>query len=288
MCCCARRLHQLTRRASQLAAVHAQLSGPLRLLAERSAAAFSNSEGPSAHLLQLSSRDAGAPLRLPPPVAALAAEAVRDGQVQLEVSLDNMRRVSDALRMQHQEVQAALLRLAPGDAARPAWVVMSGKEPPWEAIVRDLGTLANFAIACGAQPSGPAAVAARAMLSEEPPAPARAATAAAASRRAAAAAPPAAEEARMLQFMSGACHKRHLSDGGMLALELATRVSLMLAQLKLASYEAYLHASSLTLGLLIGHLTAVSAALNGHLERVTAAGRVLAAAGAMPPPAAGA
>jgi hypothetical protein len=58
----------------------------------------------------------------------------------------------------------------------------------------------------------------------------------------------------------------------------------MLAQLKLASTAVYLNAVSLSVGLLIGHMSAVQQALEGQAERMQCAQNVLKEAGVMPPP----
>ena len=57
----------------------------------------------------------------------------------------------------------------------------------------------------------------------------------------------------------------------------------MLAQLKLGTNAVYLNAVSLSVGLLIGHMSAVQQALEGQAERMQCAQNVLKEAGMMPP-----
>ena len=57
----------------------------------------------------------------------------------------------------------------------------------------------------------------------------------------------------------------------------------MLTQLKLASNEVYLNAVSLSLGLLIGHMSAVQQALAMQEQRMQCATNVLKEAGVAPP-----
>ena len=57
----------------------------------------------------------------------------------------------------------------------------------------------------------------------------------------------------------------------------------ILAQLKLASTAVYLNAVSLSVGLLIGHMSAVQHALEGQAERMQCAQNVLKEAGIVPP-----
>jgi hypothetical protein len=282
----------------QLAAVHSQLAGPLRVLAERSIAAFTITDGISERLLALHARSGAA--ALPPAVLALAADTLGDSRKHLQVAVDAMRRLLTAMRQQHADIQLALLRMPQGDGMRPAWIVMGGKEPPWEALLRDLAVLADFAICCGKQArlaeveavaggcdARGGAAAADVVSSSDSDTAAAAATpsdstavVAAGAQRQAAAAPDVPPELLDSLFTDP---KNNVRAGGTLALELTTRIASMLAQLKLATHEAYLNAASLSLGLLIGHLTAVAAALTAHQERVSAAGRVLIAAGARLP-----
>ena len=56
----------------------------------------------------------------------------------------------------------------------------------------------------------------------------------------------------------------------------------MLAQLKLGTNAVYLNTVSLSIGLLIGHMSAVQQALEGQAERMQCAQNVLKEAG-MPP-----
>jgi hypothetical protein len=86
---------------------------------------------------------------LPPPAAALLAELMRAVISQLTLALHALARLSDALRAAHGETQAALLRVRPAERGQPAWSVLSGQEAAWEPLLRDMGTLANFAIRAG-------------------------------------------------------------------------------------------------------------------------------------------
>jgi hypothetical protein len=281
---------------TQLAAVHAQLSGPLRMLAERSITAFTFTDGVSERLLQLHAR--GTAAALPPAMIALMATSLGDSRKHLQVGIDAMRRLLGAMRQQHADIQLALLRLPPGDGLRPAWVSMGGKEPPWEALLRDLAVLADFAICCSkhaplaevaAVAGGSAAELVVSSSSSDTTATTTTTTAAAVADVAAGACSATSAQLQAAAvsgvppelLASMADPKSRVRNGGTFMLELITRIASMLAQLKLASYDAYLNAASLSLGLLIGNITAVAAALTEHEERVGAAGRVLAAA--LPP-----
>ena len=61
-----------------------------------------------------------------------------------------------------------------------------------------------------------------------------------------------------------------------------TRICSMLAQLKLASNAVYLNAVSLSVGLIIGHMSAVQQALAGQAERMQCAQNVLKEQGMAP------
>ncbi len=130
--------------ATQLAAVHSRLA-ELRILAERSVAAFSSTERTTRQLRATS----GAPL--PPPAVAILAESVAFCTTHMSLAVDNLVRLVAALREQHDNLQVMLLRLSPGERVMPAWRALSSKEAPWEAVLRETGQLADFAITTGTQ-----------------------------------------------------------------------------------------------------------------------------------------
>lgn len=275
------------------------MSGPLRMLAERSLAAFSFADGPNERLVRLLGprRGAGGGTSLSPTMMAVAAETFAQSSSELCTASARLTELLTALSAQHAEVQVALLRLPLAERQLPAFVALSGAAPPaWEALLRDAAALCDYAILCGKQGLGPVAAEAARRLADESEASMQSAESSANTSVCGAAvlssahrvrpsgcdADAASSDAEMLQFLSDALQKESIGRGGLLALELVTRITAMLSQLKLATHEAYLHASSLALGLLVGHLTAVSSALARHTEHVREAGRMLAAAGALP------
>ena len=244
--------------ANQLAAVHAEVAGPLRQLSERSIEAFSIEAGPSEMLLVMSSRGTG----LPASVLQVAAAAVAHSSANLTVGQNGLARLLDAARLVHADVQCALLRLTPDDSLRPAFTALAAKEAPWELLMRDYLLLSDFAIAASAgMESVPIATVAQQSSTD---------------------ADNDCGDDEAIQLMVSSCRKAHVAHAGRLCMEMATRISSMLAQLKLSSYAVYLNAVSLSVGLLVGHLTAVQVALQRTAQRMQVAQGVLVEAGVAP------
>jgi hypothetical protein len=244
--------------ANQLAAVHAELAGPLRLLSERSIEAFSIEAGPSETLLVMSSRGNA----LPASVLHIAAAAVAHSGANLTAGQNGLARLLDAARLVHADVQCALLRLTPDDSARPAFTALAAKEAPWDVLLRDYLLLSDFAIACSAgMESVPVTTVAQQSSTNGDND---------------------CGDDEAVQLMVSSCRKAHVAHAGRLCMEMSTRISSMLAQLKLASYAVYLNAVSLSVGLLVGHLTAVQEALQRQAQRMQVAQSVLREAGVAP------
>ena len=182
--------------AKQLAAVQAEIAGPLRQLAERSIEAFSTEAGPSEMLLVMSSRGG----TMPAAVLAIAATAMSHSSSHLTMAQAGLKRLLDAARQVHAELQLTLLRLTPAEGARPAYSTFSGKEAPWDVLLREVLLLSDFAIVCStALEAVPAAAAAQQSSSTTDGG---------------------GGDDEAVQLMISSCKKAHVALGGQLSMEL--------------------------------------------------------------------
>lgn len=241
-------------------------------------------------LLMLSSR--GGPL--PPAVLAIAARAISHSRAHLAAAQGMLRTLLEKARQMEAELQLQLLRLTPADSAQAAFAALAGKEPPWDALLRDLLSLSEFASSCSTAME-------ESLLAQRP-------------QSSDGGSGSTGDEAAV-QLLTASSKKAHVALGGRLCLELVrgtrpplsssadgrvlamparrltraasaqvTRVCSMLAQLKLSTQEVYLNAVSLSLGLLIKHMEAVLDALAGQESRIQCAENVLNDAGVAPSP----
>jgi len=168
----------------------------------------------------------------PPPAVRLAglAEAA-EPPPGLGTAVTILRRLLAALTEQAAEAEGALRRLSPAEAAlSPAFAQFAGKEQPYEASLRQLVSLTDMAISCTGCPYAQGVNALALAALGTPPAPGG---------------PPAPEPTGP-------------KAGGLLAYELAMRLSAILAQAKLAPYGTYLQATASALRLLRDWAAAVA------------------------------
>ena len=185
--------------AKQVEAVQAEIAGPLRQLAERSIEAFSTEAGPSEMLLVMSSRGG----TMPAAVLAIAATAMSHSSSHLLMAQAGLKRLLNGARQVHAELQLTLLRLTPADGARPAYCAFSGKEAPWDVLLREVLQLCDFAVMCStALEAVPAAAAAQQSSSTTDGGCSGGGD----------------EEA--VQLMISSCKKAHVALGGQLCMEL--------------------------------------------------------------------
>ena len=190
--------------AKQVAAVQAEIAGPLRQLAERSIDAFSTEAGPSEMLLIMSSRGG----TMPAAVLAIAATAMSHSSSHLQMAQAGLKRLLDGARQVHAELQLTLLRLTPAEGARPAFSTFAGKEAPWDVLLREVLLLSDFAIVCStALEAVPAAAAAQQSSSTTDGG--------------------SGGDDEAVQLMISSCKKAHVALGGQLCMELV-RVALAL------------------------------------------------------------
>jgi hypothetical protein len=183
--------------AKQVAAVQAEIAGPLRQLAERSIDAFSTEAGPSEMLLVMSSRGG----TMPAAVLAIAATAMSHSSSHLQMAQAGLKRLLDGARQVHAELQLTLLRLTPAEGARPAFTTFSGKEAPWDVLLREVLLLSDFAIVCStALEAVPAAAAAQQSSSTTDGG--------------------SGGDDEAVQLMISSCKKAHVALGGQLCMEL--------------------------------------------------------------------
>lgn len=177
----------------------------------------------------------------PPPVRVPALTDAGSPPPGLGTAVTILRRLLAALTEQATEAEGALQRLTPAEAGiAPAFSLFAGKEQPYETSLRQLVSLTDMAISCTGCPysQGVNALALAALggtpaLGGPPPAP----------------------------------EPRGPKAGGLLAFELATRLSAILAQAKLAPYGTYLQATALALRLLRDWAAAVAKDLEERFVR---------------------
>lgn len=159
----------------------------------------------------------------------------------------------------HATLQGRMLSVPHERGTQPAFQVVGCGSQPWDGVFAVMADLADFAVASKKSPTSLPA------LVEEDEAPSDAVPVSSESGDSASSTPLFAAWVELASSRNGAAA---VEEGGRTAGELVTRLTAVLAPLKLVPYNTFAACVSLALGLVIGHLTATHEAVRDALRAI--------------------